>query len=110
VETIAAVIEAFGKGEIELEAVDAEHSHQTFRLPEGKRYSLATVARFLGWVKPSDASGRRSRPWWRRISAGRWSWRKSRDTGLVSSNIVYRVVNITPSPRSRGGASFLTAR
>ena len=80
-ETIGAVIDAYGAGEIDLEAVDAEHSHQTFRLPDGKRYSLATIARFLGWVKPSDGQAvarlpqvRRSRgPTRHRVGA--WAWR-----------------------------------
>lgn len=53
-ETIAAVIEAFDRGEIELEAVAAGRNEKPFNLPSGKLYSLATVARFLGWVKPSD--------------------------------------------------------
>lgn len=55
IETIAATIEAFGKGEIELPAVDPKHpGGQAVTLPAGKVYSLATVARFLGWIKPSD--------------------------------------------------------
>jgi hypothetical protein len=55
VETLAAVIEAYDRGEIELEPIDPKHpGGQVFTLPGGKVYSLATVARFLGWVKPSD--------------------------------------------------------
>ena len=55
VETIAAVIDAYERGEIELPAVESKTSNTgTYHLPGGKRYSLATVARFLGWVKPSD--------------------------------------------------------
>jgi hypothetical protein len=53
VETIGAVIEAYGRGEIALEPVHPEAPHKKV-LPAGKTYSLATVARFLGWVKHSD--------------------------------------------------------
>jgi len=57
VETIRSVIEAYGKGEIELEPV-TDNSHvikgQIYHLPGGKRYTLGTVARFLNWIKPSD--------------------------------------------------------
>lgn len=55
VETIAAVVEAYGRGEVELEAVAADGPRAgNVILPGGKIYNLATVARFLGWVKPSD--------------------------------------------------------
>jgi hypothetical protein len=55
VETIAAVVEAYDRGEIDLESVSADTGKPfVYLLPGGKRYSLATVARFLGWVKPSD--------------------------------------------------------
>ena len=52
------VIDAYGAGEIELEPADEQKS-QKFILPGGKYYSLATVARFLGWVKPSDGQATR---------------------------------------------------
>ena len=59
VETIRAVIEAYGRGEIELEAPDETFNERgVYRFPGGKRYSLATVARFLGWVKPSDGQAK----------------------------------------------------
>ena len=49
------MVEAFGKGEVELEAIPAEGGRRdgvcTVR---DKPYNLATIARFLGWVKPSD--------------------------------------------------------
>jgi hypothetical protein len=55
VETIAAVIEAYGRGEIELEAVHPETAKsQTYHsegIPTGKPYTVLTVARFLGWTK-----------------------------------------------------------
>jgi hypothetical protein len=55
IETIRAVIEAYGRGEIELPAIDPMYRNApVFDLPGGKSYSLATVARFLGWVKTSD--------------------------------------------------------
>ena len=55
IETIGAVVGAYERGEIELEPVDPKtNSSVTYALPGGKAYSLATVARFLGWVKPSD--------------------------------------------------------
>src|ERR1043166_2815475 len=54
-ETIAAVIEAYGREEIELEPVDSKTPRsQIYVLPAGKTYTLGTVARFLGWIKPSD--------------------------------------------------------
>lgn len=53
VETIGQVIEAYGRGEIELPPV-AKDGPRGETLPSGKVYSLATVARFLGWVKPSN--------------------------------------------------------
>jgi ParB-like nuclease domain len=53
VETIASVVDAYGRGEIELEPVHPE-APATQVLPSGKTYNLATVARFLGWIKPSD--------------------------------------------------------
>jgi hypothetical protein len=55
VETIAAVVEAYGRGEIELDQPRKEDAGQRQVLPGGKTYTLATVARFLGWVKPSTA-------------------------------------------------------
>jgi ParB-like chromosome segregation protein Spo0J len=53
VETIAAVVDAYDRGDIELDAVEKEDKGRE-HLPDGKCYSLATVARFLRWVKPSD--------------------------------------------------------
>lgn len=55
-ETIAAVIDAFGRGEIELEAIakDTNKSAIFEALPSGNAYTLATVARFIGWAKPSN--------------------------------------------------------
>jgi hypothetical protein len=49
------VIEAYGRGEIELEPVDPKtNTSQIHALPSGNAYSLATVARFLRWVKRSE--------------------------------------------------------
>ena len=49
---IGAVIEAYGRGEIELEAVDPKtNTGQVHAFPGGKAYTLATVARFLRWTK-----------------------------------------------------------
>jgi hypothetical protein len=59
-ESIAAVLDAYAKGEIELEAITPHAAGQVYLLPGGKSYSLATVARFLGWVKPSDGQATRS--------------------------------------------------
>jgi len=59
IETISAVIDAYAAGEITLEAVSAKPNTPEFHLPGGKCYSLATVARFLGWVKPSDGQATR---------------------------------------------------
>jgi hypothetical protein len=50
---LRAVIEAYGRGEIELETVDSDAPFKKV-LRNGKTYTLGTVARFLGWVKPSD--------------------------------------------------------
>lgn len=61
VETIAAVLDAYSKGEIELEKPAQGHGQQTYSLPGGKLYSRATVARFLGWVQPSDGGPSSSR-------------------------------------------------
>jgi ParB-like chromosome segregation protein Spo0J len=63
IETIRAVVEAYGRGEIELEPppTTPKGSHagaQIYNLQGGKLYSLATVARFLGWVKPSDGQAK----------------------------------------------------
>jgi hypothetical protein len=54
-ETVGATIEAFGRGEIELDQIapDTNKAH-IHALPGGKAYTLSTVARFLGWIKPSD--------------------------------------------------------
>jgi hypothetical protein len=55
VETIAAVVEAYQRGEVELGGVPEQtEKAYIYALPGGRAYSLATVARFLGWVKPSD--------------------------------------------------------
>lgn len=61
VETIAAVIGAYERGEIELPPVETDGyggARQVYKLdlPDGKSktYTLGTVARFLNWVKPSD--------------------------------------------------------
>lgn len=52
VEAIAAVIEAYGRGEIELEKATEGHGSQVFSFPGGKlRYTVLTVARFLRWTK-----------------------------------------------------------
>jgi len=58
---LPAVIEAYGRGEIELEEVDRVHAGgRSYDFPGGKSYSLGTVARFLGWVKPSDGQATNS--------------------------------------------------
>ena len=55
VETIRAVVEAYARGEIELEAIEGHGANQQkYSLPNGKQYNLSTIARFLGWTKPSD--------------------------------------------------------
>jgi hypothetical protein len=58
IETLAAVIEAYGRGEIELEPVPPEtHTNSIYDVTgvtSSKNYSLLTVARFLGWIHPSD--------------------------------------------------------
>jgi len=44
-----------GGGEIELESPQAGgKGSPVVTLPGGKVYSVGTVARFLGWMKPSD--------------------------------------------------------
>jgi len=54
-------IEAYGRGEIELEFVESHGANQQkYSLPGGKRYNLSTVARFLGWVKASNGQATRS--------------------------------------------------
>lgn len=57
VETIATVVEAYARGEIELDPPAPGNkgggNQPTYNLPGGKLYSLATVARFLHWTKPS---------------------------------------------------------
>jgi len=55
VETMSAVVDAYARGDIELDAVDSKtNASAIYALPAGKAYSLATVARFLGWIKPSN--------------------------------------------------------
>lgn len=55
VETISVVIEAFGRGEIALKELSGHGANQQqYSLPCGKHYSLAAIARFLGWIKPSN--------------------------------------------------------
>lgn len=53
IETVAATIEAFGRGEIALPAVasDTPKAHIFNVAPRGATYTCATVARFLGWTK-----------------------------------------------------------
>ena len=54
------VIDAYAAGEIELEQPEASgKGAPVITLPGGKVYNLATVARFLGWVKPSDGQATR---------------------------------------------------
>ncbi len=50
------MVEAYGAGEIELEAVDPKTNKSAIfdDLTGGKSYTLSTGARFLGWVNPSD--------------------------------------------------------
>lgn len=52
IETIAATIEAFGRGEIELAAVakDTNKAH-IYALAGARAYTLPTVAQFLGWLQ-----------------------------------------------------------
>ena len=62
VETVSQVIEAYKRGEIELEPVDPKHQggpSYEVTFPGGKvaSYNLSTVARFLNWVKPSTRTG-----------------------------------------------------
>lgn len=57
-ETIASVIDAWGRDEITLEGVDPKtnKAHIQHALPAGKAYTLSTVARYLGWIKKSDGN------------------------------------------------------
>jgi len=56
-ETIAAVVEAYGRGEIELESVDPKTRKGFIHdLPDGRTYTLTTAARFLSWTR-SDGKG-----------------------------------------------------
>ena len=52
IETIGATIDAFGRGEIDLDVVGptAPKEHVEL-LPDGRAYSCSTVARFLGWTR-----------------------------------------------------------
>lgn len=51
IETVGATIEAFGRGEIELDPVDPKTPKSAVYVAEGSAtYTCATVARFLGWV------------------------------------------------------------
>lgn len=62
-ETIGAVIEAYGRGEIELEAVDPSHkggpTYATFA--NAKVYNLPTVARWLNWLQKDGQPTRDAR-------------------------------------------------
>jgi hypothetical protein len=51
-DTIASVIEAWGKGEIRLEDVDPKApKHSIHVAPGGATYTIATVSKYLGWTK-----------------------------------------------------------
>ena len=57
VHDIGAVIEAYGRGEIELPPIDPKDRSTIFALPSGNaKYNLASIATFLRWVKPSNGS------------------------------------------------------
>lgn len=61
IETVAATIEAFGRGEIELEQLEPQTKVSAkYDFPNGKSYSLSTVARFLSWIKPSTGQATRA--------------------------------------------------
>lgn len=52
IETIAATIEAFARREIELPPVEAKtNKAHIYALPDGRGYSLPTIAKFLSWTK-----------------------------------------------------------
>jgi ParB-like chromosome segregation protein Spo0J len=58
IETLAAVIEAYDRGEIELDPIDPKTNESyVYALPSGRAYTLPTVARFLGWVKSDGRNG-----------------------------------------------------
>src|SRR4051794_36436355 len=60
-ETVRAVIEAFGKGDIDLPAVSKDAPGKSIR--EGcqgtgiRRFTQATVAEFLGWTRKANENG-----------------------------------------------------
>jgi ParB-like nuclease domain len=62
IETLSAVIEAYGRGEIELEPVDPKTNtaYIYYAAPSGAAYTLSTVAAFLGWVKKRWSSNHSS--------------------------------------------------
>lgn len=61
-ETVGAVVEAYGAGEIDLEAVHPETPKGTVKvLQPGKTYTLQTVAHFLGWVTRDGMASRNCR-------------------------------------------------
>ena len=63
-ETIAAVVEAYGAGDIELEPVPRDTRkdliYEVTGVTSSKPYTLATISRFLGWVNPSDGKASHS--------------------------------------------------
>lgn len=96
VETIRAVVEAYSSGEIDLEAVDAQYGRKgAYDLPGGKSYSLATIARFLGWVKPSDGQA---------TSACRIAF----DAYLSEASTKAAMDSLKPSERSEAATDMIT--
>jgi hypothetical protein len=61
-ETIGAVIEAYGQGEIDLETVDPKApKHAIYVVADAKTYTCQTVARFLGWTQRDGLATRSCR-------------------------------------------------
>src|SRR5215471_4747405 len=88
IETLAAVIEAYGRGEIELEAVTTVRKEAQYVLPGGKTYSLGTVARFLGWIKKSDHQATTAC----RVAFEAYLLRESADSAIESIPVNLRTV------------------
>jgi hypothetical protein len=52
----AGEVEAYGRGEIELEPVPETTNRKVIyqAFPSGNAYTLGSIARFLRWTKPND--------------------------------------------------------
>lgn len=115
-ETIGAVIEAYGAGEIELDAVHRETpksgTHEV--VPGGKTYTLLTVARFLGWTKAAGTQATNSC----RVAFDAWHAARPRcvqgersrprqGEGLGRRRIVARGPGLVPARRPPASDPFL---